>query len=269
MSGDEQRVEEVDLTPYLHMKMAELKRLCTARHLVWAQHPTKAQLQELLAGADAVRKANGNPDEEEDEEETNVPEHGGNSPVPDSLISPGDGGLGPPHLNPVVILDLPDVPSTRVGNGGPSPIARHEDDILLDRLERRAALEKQLLDLEKERAQLSLGLIDGGSKIIPRDREETFSSKIPKGIVPRYKEGDDIDKYLTAFERACEMRNVPTKYWGAILLELFEGRGRDRLLALTGEAAKTYSQMKETLIDGLGLTTEEYRMKFRETKKNL
>ena len=109
--------------------------------------------------------------------------------------------------------------------------------------------------------------MNGGSKKITREREESFHPKIPKGIVQKYGEGDDITKWFTAFERACSMRNIPLKYWGAILWELFLGKCRDRCLTMDDEETKSYDLMTGTLIEGFGLTTEEYRVKFRETHK--
>ena len=62
--------------------------------------------------------------------------------------------------------------------------------------------------------------------------------RLPKGIVPKYTHGDDIDKWLAAFERALRMRRVGPQYWGSLLWEL--GVGRDRLLTLEDEEAESY-----------------------------
>ncbi|KAJ1143257.1 hypothetical protein NDU88_009568, partial [Pleurodeles waltl] len=43
--------------------------------------------------------------------------------------------------------------------------------------------------------------------------------------------------------------------------------GRDRLLIVREDDADNYQILKNALLDGLGLPTEHYRLKFRETRK--
>ncbi|KAJ1191755.1 hypothetical protein NDU88_001071 [Pleurodeles waltl] len=112
--------------------------------------------------------------------------------------------------------------------------------------------EKRDGDSDKE-AEVSLG---GG-----------FCPRLPKGVVPAYVEGDDIDKWLGAFERALQMRRVKPQYWGSLLWELVPNSGRNRLLTLRGEEADSYPIMKRCLTKTFGLTPEQYRLKFRDTQK--
>ncbi|KAJ1089761.1 hypothetical protein NDU88_002906 [Pleurodeles waltl] len=157
----------------------------------------------------------------------------------------------------------------------------HPDDRLLEReLNRlrveqtRLKLKKQQLDLdrqslevEKERQKLGLET-HGGSSSIPNSHpaKEHDSRNLHK-IVPPYKEGDDINKWFAALERACVVQDVPQRQWAAILWLSFSGKGRDRLLTVKVSEANDFKVLKNALLDGYGLTTEQYRMKFRETKK--
>ncbi|KAJ1103692.1 hypothetical protein NDU88_001113, partial [Pleurodeles waltl] len=142
-----------------------------------------------------------------------------------------------------------------------------EDDPLLARMVKRLALEKQLLAIERERKEMGLGPIDGGSNL-NRVRDSPDILKIPKGIVTKYEDGDDITKWFTAFERACVTRKVNRSHWGALLWEMFTGKCRDRLLTLSGKDAESYDLMKGTLIEGFGFSTEEYRIRFRGAQKS-
>ena len=63
------------------------------------------------------------------------------------------------------------------------------------------------------------------------------------------------------------MRKVGHQHWGSLLWELFSVKGRDRLLNLHDDVAEFYDHMKDTLMEGFRLTTEEYRVKFRDTQK--
>ncbi|KAJ1178944.1 hypothetical protein NDU88_004184 [Pleurodeles waltl] len=80
-------------------------------------------------------------------------------------------------------------------------------------------------------------------------------------------EGDDINKWFAALERACVVQDVPQRQWAAILWLSFSGKGRDRLLTVKESDANNFTVVKNALLDGYGLTTEQYRIKFRETKK--
>ncbi|KAJ1088516.1 hypothetical protein NDU88_001673 [Pleurodeles waltl] len=129
------------------------------------------------------------------------------------------------------------------------------------------ALEAEKLALEKKKWAYKEKR-DGSS-----DKEAEVSMgggvcpRLPKGVVPAYVEGDDIDKWLGAFERALQMRRVRPQYWGSLLWELVPNSGRDRLLTLRGEEADSYPSMKRCLAKKFGLNPEQYRMKFRDTQK--
>ncbi|KAJ1085659.1 hypothetical protein NDU88_005787 [Pleurodeles waltl] len=250
-------VVELDTTPYLHLKMRELRSLCNIKKITIGSRPTKIQLQELLA---EFEKANPSDDDITEEE-----------------ISDLEANVPPPVLNrenrtPQVLS-----PTVLVRNGesltGGSHIseitedALSEDYLLLARMAKRLALERQLLAIERERQEMGLGPINGGSNI-NRVRDSPDMLKIPKGIVTKFEDGDDITKWFTAFERACVTRKVNRSHWGALLWEMFTGKCRDRLLTLSGKDAESYDLMKGTLIEGFGFSTEEYRIRFRGAQKS-
>ncbi|KAJ1085658.1 hypothetical protein NDU88_005787 [Pleurodeles waltl] len=250
-------VVELDTTPYLHLKMRELRSLCNIKKITIGSRPTKIQLQELLA---EFEKANPSDDDITEEE-----------------ISDLEANVPPPVLNrenrtPQVLS-----PTVLVRNGesltGGSHIseitedALSEDYLMLARMAKRLALERQLLAIERERQEMGLGPINGGSNI-NRVRDSPDMLKIPKGIVTKFEDGDDITKWFTAFERACVTRKVNRSHWGALLWEMFTGKCRDRLLTHSGKDAESYDLMKGTLIEGFGFSTEEYRIRFRGAQKS-
>ncbi|KAJ1167485.1 hypothetical protein NDU88_007877 [Pleurodeles waltl] len=149
-------------------------------------------------------------------------------------------------------------------SGGENPSIRERE---LEAQLAYIALEAEKLALEKKKWAYKEKR-DGSS-----DKEAEVSMgggvcpRLPKGVVPAYVEGDDIDKWLGAFERALQMRRVRPQYWGSLLWELVPNSGRDRLLTLRGEEADSYPSMKRCLAKKFGLTPEQYRMKFRDTQK--
>ncbi|KAJ1198781.1 hypothetical protein NDU88_002620 [Pleurodeles waltl] len=102
----------------------------------------------------------------------------------------------------------------RVLSGGENPSIRERE---LEAQLAYIALEAEKLALEKKKWAYKEKR-DGSS-----DKEAEVSMgggvcpRLPKGVVPAYVEGDDIDKWLGAFERALQMRRVKPQYWGSLL----------------------------------------------------
>ncbi|XP_078528725.1 uncharacterized protein LOC144806177 [Lissotriton helveticus] len=117
------------------------------------------------------------------------------------------------------------------------------------------------------REQKLSGLDVTGGSNFPREKDRAYDNRNLTKIVPPFKEGDDIHKWMTALERACMVQQVPENQWAAILWYSFSEKGRDRLLTVRPEDAKNYSVLKSALIEGYGLTTEQYRLLFRDTQK--
>ncbi|KAJ1138763.1 hypothetical protein NDU88_005144 [Pleurodeles waltl] len=230
--------------------MRELRSLCKLKNIKAGLNPTKLQLQELLAEFD---KAKPSEDDLPEEEASDMEE---NSPPPVLVRE----NRVPQTLTPTVIVR--DAASLTGGSStsGVTEDSFSEDDLLLARMAKRLALERQLLAIERERQEMGFGPTHGGSNI-NRVRDSPDMLKIPKGIVTKYEDGDDITKWVTAFERACATRKVNRSHWGALLWEMFTGKCRDRLLTLSGKDAEYYDLMKATLIEGFGFSTEEYRIR--------
>ncbi|KAJ1195577.1 hypothetical protein NDU88_004856, partial [Pleurodeles waltl] len=71
------------------------------------------------------------------------------------------------------------------------------------------ALDRESLDLEKERQRLGFGPHGGSSSITDSNPVKEHDSRNLHKIVPPYKEGDDINKWFAALERACVVQGVP------------------------------------------------------------
>ncbi|KAJ1120255.1 hypothetical protein NDU88_008429 [Pleurodeles waltl] len=256
MSNAEEIVTELNVTTYLHLRMSELRSLCKTKKIKTGSNPTKVQLQEFLA-----EFAKNNPSED------NLPE-GEASDVeefpPPVIVR--EARVPQPRTPQVIVRDA----ASLTGESSTSGIIEdslNEEDLLLARMAKTLALERQLLAIERERQEMGFGPINGGSNI-NRVRDSPDMLKIPKGIVTKYEDGDDITKWFTAFERACATRKVNRSHWAALLWERFTGKCRDRLLTLSGKDAESYDLMKATLIEGFGFSTEEYRIRFRGAQKS-
>ncbi|KAJ1191628.1 hypothetical protein NDU88_000944 [Pleurodeles waltl] len=141
MSNAEERVMELDLTPYLHLRMRELRSLCKLKNIKAGINPSIIQLQELLA---EFAKANPSEDDLPEDEASDLEE---NSPPPVLIREI----RAPQALSPTVLVK--DAVSL-TGGSSTSVITEDslsEDDLLLARMAKRLALERQLLAIERER----------------------------------------------------------------------------------------------------------------------
>ncbi|KAJ1150126.1 hypothetical protein NDU88_002924 [Pleurodeles waltl] len=183
MSTTDVNVVELDTTPYLHLKMRELRSLCKIKKIVMGPRPSKLQLQELLA---EFEKANPSEDGNSEDDDSDLE---GDSPLP--VLSRED--RASQALTPqIIVRDA----GSLTGGTNLSEITEDnssEEDIQLARMAKRLALERQILAIERERQEMGLGPINGGSNI-NRVRDSPDMLKIPKGIVTKYEDGDDITK---------------------------------------------------------------------------
>ncbi|KAJ1114638.1 hypothetical protein NDU88_002873 [Pleurodeles waltl] len=91
--------------------------------------------------------------------------------------------------------------------------------------------------------------------------------RIPKNVVPSFVVGDDIDKWLAAYEVALRAHEVPEGQWGVAMWGYVPPLGRDTLLTLDQPDQNTYPFQKATLLAKFGLTPEGYRQRFRDSTK--
>ncbi|GFO24246.1 reverse transcriptase [Plakobranchus ocellatus] len=90
-------------------------------------------------------------------------------------------------------------------------------------------------------------------------------AKHPK--LPNFQDGrDDLDIWLTRFERFAESNGWSREKWSSSLCALLIGRALDCYGQLSAEQAKDYDKVKEALMKRYDLTEDGYRRKFRTCK---
>jgi transposase InsO family protein len=135
---------------------------------------------------------------------------------------------------------------------------RLETERRLAEAERRFAGERQLLR-EALQTNANLSTSHASAAATPSD---SYRIKIQP-----FREGDDIDAYLTHFERVATTHNWSRDKWAARLVPLLEGAARDAYLLMTPEDGGDYDKLRKTLLQRFHLTAEYYRRQFRETRK--
>ena len=79
----------------------------------------------------------------------------------------------------------------------------------------------------------------------------------------RLAEGDDIESYLTTFERIMAANEVRRERWSYQLAPYLTGRAQQAYAALPPEDAKEYDTVKEAILRRYDINDETYRQRFR------
>ena len=77
---------------------------------------------------------------------------------------------------------------------------------------------------------------------------------------------DDIETYLTTFERVMEAYEVDKDRWAFKLAPYLSGRAQEVHGSLSSEQAADYEQLKEAILHRYGIREETYRKRFRAMK---
>ncbi|KAL8574595.1 hypothetical protein ACOMHN_061595 [Nucella lapillus] len=80
-------------------------------------------------------------------------------------------------------------------------------------------------------------------------------------------EKEDVDAYITQFERIATMNGRNRAGWASKLVSLVRGRPRDALMRLSPEEMREYDVVRKALMNYFRLGEETYRRKFRAMRK--
>ena len=81
--------------------------------------------------------------------------------------------------------------------------------------------------------------------------------------VTRLAEDDDIEGYLTTFERQMAAYEVDQKRWAYLLAPKLAGKAQQAYMALDNTEAGDYDVIKKAILKRYGVNEESYRRKFR------
>ncbi|CAH1243923.1 GIN1 [Branchiostoma lanceolatum] len=120
--------------------------------------------------------------------------------------------------------------------------------------------EHQLLVEERRLLETKLEL--EGHKLTPATTESTKGPKIPQ-----FYEGEDVEVYLTTFERLATANGWPKSRWAPKLAALLSGKAREAFVQLSEIDSMDYDKVKLAIYAKYELTAEEYRHRFRTSRK--
>ena len=120
-----------------------------------------------------------------------------------------------------------------------------------------AIKQKEILELKAQQAKdTGNAKADESVKIVP-----------PKVKIPAYQEHrDNLDAYISRFERYATSQAWPKKEWAVSLSALLQGKALDVYARMSPDEANDYSKLKQALLKRFQLTEEGYRVKFRTSR---
>ena len=83
----------------------------------------------------------------------------------------------------------------------------------------------------------------------------------------RLSESDDIEHFLTTFERLAQAYNWPPDMWVLNLAPLLTGKAQSAYASMDKERAREYQPVKEAILKRYDINEETYRQRFRKTVK--
>ncbi|XP_047229854.1 zinc finger protein 445-like isoform X2 [Girardinichthys multiradiatus] len=83
-------------------------------------------------------------------------------------------------------------------------------------------------------------------------------------IFQSFEEGDDIEQYLTTFERLATAYRRPERDWAVRLVPHLTSRARTAYVAMAAEDSCDYAEVKAAILTKYEINEEMYRQRFRE-----
>lgn len=185
--------------------------------------------------------------------------------------SPSAGfGRGSRKYSPTNIFPVPDR-STNPTNDSmdrqdrPMGIEQLMTFLLQERAEERRD-RRQREERESEEREVRLRYLeDIQSQVRPRQEDLVKPARLE---LPPFDDREDLDSYLTQFERLATVLKWDRSSWAIRLSTKLRGKAREVLDRMSAdEATHDYDALKKALLDRYQLTAETYRIKLRSAKK--
>ena len=82
--------------------------------------------------------------------------------------------------------------------------------------------------------------------------------------MPKLADGDDVEQYLTTFERLVTAYSWPPADWAVFLVPYLTGRARSAYVAMDSYDAMDYFQVKEAILAKYAINAEVYPRRFQD-----
>ena len=123
--------------------------------------------------------------------------------------------------------------------------------------------ERRIAEMRRQMERLQEMFHEQSSTAAPVKERRSAAESIK---VTRLTEEDDIESYLTTFERIMAANEVGRDRWSFHLAPNLTGKAQQAYTALPPEDAKTYETVKEAILRRYDIHEETYRQRFRKLR---
>ena len=88
-----------------------------------------------------------------------------------------------------------------------------------------------------------------------------------KLVLSKFNEGEDVEAYLTTFERLMTVYGIDEERWAIKLASQLSGRAQQAYAALSADVAGDYKRVKKAILRRCDISEETYRQRFRATRR--
>ncbi len=144
-------------------------------------------------------------------------------------------------------------------------LARIKDEEHSRLLEREEKLVAQQLELEMQKAANAEMMRKSGGSLFGTSKTSSDGAWGPK--FPQFDESkDNIDAYLTRYERYAQQQGWDGSKWAVYLGTLLSGKAEDVYHRLDDESASNYPLLKKCILNRYELNSRGFRNKFRNSR---
>ena len=142
---------------------------------------------------------------------------------------------------------------------------RKRDDELAEERARRDEEQTRLTKRMEEQLDMMRRLVEGTTR---RDGERSTGSSESRDklVLSKFAEGDDIEAYLTTFERMMTVYGVDESRWAIKLAPQLTGRAQQAYAAMSSADAGAYQKVKKAIFRRYDINEETYRQRFRTAR---
>ena len=145
------------------------------------------------------------------------------------------------------------------------------EEVAEERRRRDAEAEQHRRDMQ-EQVRLMQRLVEEASR---REREALSPSTLASALagspslpkLTKLSEQDDIEAYLTTFEKMMVAYTVPRERWTYMLAPQLTGKAQKAFAALDASETGNYDVLKEAILRRFNINEEAYRQRFRSITK--
>ena len=142
--------------------------------------------------------------------------------------------------------------------------SRREEELQQERLRRDEEAAKREEEV-RQQMELLRGLVEGvqRQRVVNAPRQENDRDVKATKLT----EEDDIEAYLTTFERLMQAYEIWRERWVYKLAPQLSGRAQRAYAAMNPEEAQDYDRLKEAVLRRYDINEESYRQRFRSATR--